>query len=75
MYERASSSIRLHDATTNIFSIKTGLHQGSTLSPYLFTLGLDVLTKHILELAPRCMFFEDDTVLLGESRDELNASL
>jgi len=29
--------------------ITSGLHQGSTLSPYLFTLDLDVLTQHTHE--------------------------
>ncbi|RZB66902.1 ER membrane protein complex subunit 8/9-like [Glycine soja] len=52
-----------------------GLHQGSTLSPYLFTLILDVLTEQIQEIAPRCMLFADDIVLLGESREELNERL
>jgi len=33
------------------------LDQGSTLIPYLFTLVLDVLTKHNQQLAPRCMTF------------------
>ncbi|KAH1203821.1 Peroxisome biogenesis factor 10 [Glycine max] len=55
--------------------ITIGLHQGSTLSPYLFTLILDVLTEQIQEIAPRCMLFADDIVLLGESREELNERL
>ncbi|RZC07096.1 Thioredoxin M-type, chloroplastic [Glycine soja] len=44
-------------------------------SPYLFTLILDVLTEQIQEIAPRCMLFADDIVLLGESREELNERL
>ncbi|KAL5166070.1 FHA domain-containing protein FHA2 [Glycine soja] len=57
------------------FPITIDLHQGSTLSPYLFTLILDVLTEQIQEIAPRCMLFADDIVLLGESREELNERL
>jgi len=75
MYEGASTSVRMQDGTTEDFLITIGLHQGSTLSPYLFTLVLDVLTKHIQELAPRCMLFADDVVLLGESRKEVNGRL
>nr|ABN08628.1 RNA-directed DNA polymerase (Reverse transcriptase) [Medicago truncatula] len=72
MYEGASTCVRTQDGDTVDFPITIGLHQGSTLSPYLFTLVLDVLTEHIQELAPRCMLFADDVVLLGESREELN---
>jgi len=49
--------VRTQDGATEDFPITIGLHQGSTLSPYLFTLVLDVLTEHIQELAPRCMLF------------------
>lgn len=37
------------------------------LSPYLFTLVLDVLIEH--ELGSRCMFFENDAVLLGALKE------
>jgi len=51
------------------------LDQGSTLIPYLIILVLDVLTKQIQQLAPRCMGFADDAVLTGESMEELNGML
>jgi len=50
MYERASTSVRTHDGATEDFPITIGLHQGSTPSPYLFTLVLDVLTENIQDL-------------------------
>jgi len=75
MYEGASTSVRTQDGDTVDFPITIGLHQGSTLSLYLLTLVLYVLTEHIQELAPRCMLFADDVVLLGESREELNGRL
>jgi len=52
-----------------------GLHQGSTLSSYFFTLVLDVLTKHIQDSVQICMLFTDDVDMLGESREELNKRL
>ncbi|KAH1211080.1 LINE-1 retrotransposable element ORF2 protein [Glycine max] len=75
MYDRVSTSVRTQGGESDDFPITIGLHQGSTLSPYLFTLILDVLTEQIQEIAPRCMFFADDIVLLGESREELNERL
>ncbi|KAL5189467.1 Enoyl-CoA hydratase 2, peroxisomal [Glycine soja] len=75
MYDRVSTSVRTQGGESDDFPITIGLHQGSTLSPYLFTLILDALTEQIQEIAPRCMLFADDIVLLGESREELNERL
>ncbi|RZB49939.1 Protein YLS3 [Glycine soja] len=75
MYDRVSTSVRTQGGESDDFPITIGLHQGSTLSPYLFTLILDVLTEQIQEIVPRCMLFADDIVLLGESREELNERL
>ena len=36
MYNNVVTSGRTNDGNTDYFSIKIGLHQGSTLSPYLF---------------------------------------
>jgi len=66
MYEGDSISVSTHDGSTDEFPITTGSHQGSTVSPYLFNLVLDVLTEHIQELAVRCMSFVDDVVLFGD---------
>lgn len=67
--------MRTHDGETNNFPTIIGLPQDSTLSPYLFTLVLDLLTEHIQVLAPRCMIFANDIVLLGELKEELNRRL
>lgn len=58
----------------NDFSITIELHLGLILSPYLFTLVLvlNVPTKNIQKLAPKCIFFVDDTILFGESKEDLN---
>lgn len=64
MYEGVSTSVR-----------HIGLHQGSTLSTYLLTLILDVLTKDIQEIAPRCVFFAYDIVLVGKLKEDLNERL
>ena len=75
MYDGATTSVRTQGGVTEDFPIKIGLHQGSSLSPYLFTLVLDVLTGHIQDVVPKCMLFADDIVLIGESREEVNCKL
>jgi Reverse transcriptase (RNA-dependent DNA polymerase) len=51
------------------------LHQGSTLSPYIFTLVMDEITNDIQGDIPWCMLFADDVVLIDESRIEVNQKL
>ena len=57
------------------FSINIGLHQGSTLSPYLFALVMDEVTRDIQGDIPWCILFADDVVLVDESREGVNRKL
>jgi Reverse transcriptase (RNA-dependent DNA polymerase) len=41
MYTNVVTCVRAYDDGSDIFSIKIGLHQGSALSPYIFTLVID----------------------------------
>jgi hypothetical protein len=47
MYDNVVISVRTSDRDTNDFSINIGLHQGSALSPYLFALVMDEVTRDI----------------------------
>jgi hypothetical protein len=47
MYDNVVTSVRTSDGDTNDFPINIALHQGSALSPYLFTLVMDEVTKDI----------------------------
>ncbi|KAH0470061.1 hypothetical protein IEQ34_001619 [Dendrobium chrysotoxum] len=46
--------IETQGGLTKYFLISIGLHRGSTLSPYLFALVMDVLTRHLQEAVPWC---------------------
>jgi hypothetical protein len=63
------------DGESDTFSIKIGLHQGSALSPYIFTLVMDEITKDIQGDIPWCMLFAIDVVLIDESRIGINQKL
>ena len=56
MYEEVMTSVRTPRGETNDFPIRIGLHQGLTLSPYLFNLVLDSLNASIQDQIPKCMF-------------------
>ena len=52
MYDGASANIQRHVGITKSFPVGVGLHQGSTLSPFLFAIILDELSKSIWETVP-----------------------
>ena len=69
------TSVRTGDSDTGDFPIKIGLHQGSALSPYLFTLVMDEVTQDIQGDIPWCMMFADDVVLVDDSQAKVNRKL
>ena len=75
MYHGAETRVRICGGDTKPFKIIMGLHQGSTLSPYLFALVIDELTKHIQTKVPWCMLFADDIVLVDETKKGVNTKL
>ena len=76
MYNNVMTSIRTNDGNTDYFPIKIGLHQGSALSPYLFALVMDEVTRNIQGDIPWCMLFaDDDVVLVDESQAGVNRKL
>ena len=69
------TSVRTNDGNTDYFLIKIGLHQGSTLSPYLFALVMNEVTRNIQWDISWCMLFADDVVLVDESQAGVNRKL
>jgi hypothetical protein len=67
VYDNVVTSVQTSDGDTNDFPINIGQHQGSALSPYLFALVMNEVTKDIQDGIPWCMLFADDVVLVDES--------
>jgi Reverse transcriptase (RNA-dependent DNA polymerase) len=59
--------VRACEGESDAFSIKIRLHQGSTLSPYIFILVTDEITNDIQGDIPWCMLFVDDVMLIDEN--------
>jgi hypothetical protein len=74
MYDNVVISVQTSNGNTNDFPINIGLHQGSALSPYLFALMIDEVTRDIQCDIPWCMLFADDVILMDESRMGLTRS-
>ena len=75
MYKDATMFIWTYDGDTTDFPINIGLHQGSALSPWLFALVMDEVTRDIQDDIPWCMLFANDVVLVDKSRAGVNRKL
>ena len=71
MYDGATTTVRSAAGLTEEFKVGVGLHQGSALSPFLFAIIMDKLTKNIRKDAPWNMLFADDIVLSRQNHREL----
>ncbi|XP_074342104.1 uncharacterized protein LOC141679522 [Apium graveolens] len=68
--EKAYDSVS-HSVIWTSFESK-GLHQGSSSSPFLFPIIMDVLTRGIQDVIPWYMLFADDIVIINETKSEIN---
>ncbi|KAH0456366.1 hypothetical protein IEQ34_014273 [Dendrobium chrysotoxum] len=75
MYAGAITCVQTQGGLIKYFPISVGLHQGSALSPYLFALVMDVLTRHLQEDVPWCMLFADDILLVDKTREGVEGKL
>ena len=52
MYDGVVANIRTCGGITSDFSVTIGLHQGSAMSPFLFVIVMDELTRAIQDEIP-----------------------
>ena len=53
------------------FNVKVGVHQGSVLSPLLFIIVLEALSREFREGLPMKLLYADDLVLIAETKELL----
>ena len=75
MYDGIVTNVRTYGRLANEFLITIEVHQGSTLSYFLFAIVMDEITKSIHENIPWCMLFADDIVLINETKEGVNKKL
>ena len=71
MYEGARTAVKVKGGESQSFEVKVGVHQGSVLSPLLFIIVLEALTKRFRMGLPYELLYADDLVLIAESELEL----
>ena len=68
MYVGVTTTVRMKGEESKEFEVKVGVHQGSLLSPLLFTIVLETLSRHFIKGLQWELFYADVLVLLVESR-------
>ena len=71
MYTDTSTMVRSGDQVSQRLSGSVGVHQGSVLSPLLFIIVLEALSRSFREGLPLELLYADDLVLLAESEELL----
>ena len=75
MYEGSRTRVKSSVGLTNTIPVGVGLHQGSSLNPYLFTMIMDVLARGIKDLSPWCMLYADVIALCATRREVVEKKL
>ena len=75
MYTNTKSKVRVNDSYTGEFDVKVGVHQGSVLSPLLFVIVLEALSREFRTGTPWELLYADDLVIIAESEEELRSKL
>ena len=75
MYDGPRSRIRVDDSYSDNIDVSVGVHQGSVLSPLLFIIVLEALSRDSRVGCPWDIFYADDLVITAESPDTLRQRL
>jgi len=71
MYDGATTSVKLAIGDSKPFDVKVGVHQGSVLSPLLFIIALEALSRKFRVGLSFELLYADDLVLIDDSKDNL----
>ena len=73
LYENSKTKVCAAGGTSELFNIGVGVHQGSALSPLLFVLIVEEVSKQVRRGGVWEMLYADDLVLTAESKPEVEA--
>jgi len=53
------------------FEVKVGMHQGSALSPLLFMIVMEAISREFRDALPWELLYADDLAVIAETEEEL----
>ena len=75
MYTDVKSRVRVNGQYSKEFGVGVGVHQGSVLSPLLFILVLEALSRQFRTGVPWELLYADDLAVMADSLEECIARL
>ena len=72
---RSRSRVRVGNGYSEEFGVAVGVHQGSVLSPLLFIIVLEALSREFRTGCPWELLYADDLMISAESMEELLVKL
>uniref|UniRef100_A0A671UC54 ribonuclease H n=1 Tax=Sparus aurata TaxID=8175 RepID=A0A671UC54_SPAAU len=83
LYSQSESCVRILGSKSDLFQVGVGLHQGCALSPILFVIYMDRISRRsrgmeglqVGDLKIASLLFADDVVLMASSAVDLQCSL
>ena len=71
MYDNCKSAVSVNGTVGEPFDVKVGVHQGSVLSPLLFIIVMEALSREFRTSLPWDLLYADDLVLISDSIEGL----
>jgi len=68
MYTGAKTVVRTVCGNSSGFEVKVGMHQGSVLSPLLFVVVMEAISREFRVALPWELLYADDFVLIAETK-------
>ena len=69
MYTGAKTVVRTVYGNSSSFEVKVGMHQGSALSPLLFVIVMEAISREFRVALPWELLYADDLVVIAEMED------
>jgi len=71
MYTGAKTLVRTVYGNSSGFEVKVGMQQGSALSPLLFVIVMEVISREFRVALPWKLLYADDLVVIAENQEDL----